>query len=156
MKFDLQAQDPRGFLRLAGLVSGDGLWTEALGQTSIQATVKALPQKSGPELEVVARGSSGPLNMEIVATAREIEKLQGAMLAASGGLNSADSSALARLFGIQDARATGAGDVAFEFKGSMREGFVFSTSVKALDAVANSAEAPIHRSPITASTGNSP
>ncbi len=135
LNFHLDAQDPRGFLRLVGLEYGAGNWTEALGQTRFDANITALPQKSGPEIEVVARGSSGALNADVVVRARFLEKGRGTTLAASGGLNSADSAALAKLVGIVPAGSVGPGDVKFEFNGSVDQGFAFSTTVKALDAV---------------------
>jgi uncharacterized protein involved in outer membrane biogenesis len=136
LKFNLQADDPRGFLRLTGLEYGGGNWTQALGQTRFDVTVKAVPQKNGPEIEIVARGSSGALNAELVASARDLEKGTGMTLAASGGLNSADSAALAKLLAVQPAGPVGAGDLTFEFNGSVNDGFVVSTRLKALDAVA--------------------
>lgn len=134
--FKLNAQDPRGFLRLAGLEYGGGTWTNALGPTQVEAKVTAKPQKSGNEFSIVTRGSSGPLNLELVANVRELEKGRGATVAASGGLNSSDSAALAKLVGVVPASAVGPGDVTFEFKGSLEEGFAFSSTVKALNAVA--------------------
>ncbi len=136
LNFHLDAQDPRGFLRLVGLEYGASNWTEALGQTSFDANLTALPQKSGPEIEVVARGSSGALNAEVVVRALDLEKGRGATLAASGGLNSADSAALAKLLGIIPAGSVGPGDVTFEFNGSLEQGFAFSTTVKALGSKA--------------------
>jgi uncharacterized protein involved in outer membrane biogenesis len=136
LNFHLEAPEPRGFLRLVGLEYGAGSWTEALGQTSFDATVTAVPQKSGAELKIEARGSSGALNAEIVAAVREIEKAGNANVAASGGLNSADSAALARLLGVIPSGPVGAGDVTFEFNGALDQGFVFSTRLKALDMVA--------------------
>ncbi len=134
--FKLDAQDPRGFLRLAGLEYGGSTWANALGTTQIDTKVTARPQKSGVEFSVVMRGSSGALNMEVVANVSELEKGRGAMVAASGGLNSADSAALAKLVGVVPATVAGPGDVTFEFKGSLDEGFAFATTVKALDVVA--------------------
>ncbi len=136
LRFSLNALDPRGFLRLAGLEYGGGNWTQALGQTQIDATVTAAPQKSGPEIKIVTRGSSGALNMELVATLRELEKGRGASIAASGGLNSANSAVLAKLVNVVPVVSVGPGDVTFEFKGDFDQGFVFSSTVKALDAIA--------------------
>ncbi len=136
LNFKLAAQDPRGFLRLAGLEYGAGNWTEALGVTQFDAKVTAVPQKSGPEVEVVVRGSSGALNAELVATARALEKGSNMSLAASGGLSSADSAALAKLVGVVPSGVVGAGDVTFEFNGSVNDGFVVSSRLKALDTVA--------------------
>jgi uncharacterized protein involved in outer membrane biogenesis len=137
LNFNLAAQDPRGFLRLTGLEYGAGNWTEALGVTQFDAKLTATPQKSGPEVEMVVRGSSGALNAEIVVTARELEKGSGMSLAASGGLSSADSAVFAKLVGVVPVGAMGAGDVTFEFDGSVKNGFAFSTRMKALDAVAD-------------------
>ncbi len=136
LNFTLQAQDPRGFLRLVGLEYGNGQWTEALGQTQLEAKITAVPQKSGPELKIVTRGSSGALNMELVSTLRELTNGRGAIIAASGGVNAADSAVLARLLGVVTKGVVGPGDVRFEFNGSTHEGFVFATTVKALDAIA--------------------
>ncbi len=136
LNFNLQAADPRGFLRLTGLEYGAGNWTEALGQTQFDATLTAVPQKNGPEIGIVARGTSGALKGELVATARELEKGAGMNLAASGGLNSADSAVLAKLVGVQPIGTVGPGDVTFEFNGSISDGFVVSSRLEALDAVA--------------------
>ena len=136
LNFHLDAQDPRAFLRLAGLNSGDGKWTEALGVTGIDAKVTAVAQKTGPEISIDVRGSSGALNAELVLTARELDKGRASMLAASGSVNSADSAALAKLAGIVPVGSMGPGDVRFEFNGSQEQGFVLSTTVKALEAVA--------------------
>jgi hypothetical protein len=136
LNFHLDAQDPRGFLRLSGLEYGSGNWTQALGQTSFDAKITAVPQKTGPELSIEARGSSGALNAELVLNARGLEKGTGTLLSASGGLNSADSAALAKLLGVSPVGAAGPGDMTFEFNGSLAQGFAFSTTLKALDAVA--------------------
>ena len=136
LNFNLRAEDPRGFIKLAGLDYGGGRWTDALGQTAIDATIEAIPQKTGPELKIAARGSSGPLNIEMVATAREIAQMKGATLAVSGGVNTLDSAALARLVGILPATTVGPGDLTFEFNGSLAEGFAFGGMLKALDGIA--------------------
>jgi uncharacterized protein involved in outer membrane biogenesis len=136
LSFKLDAQDSRGFLRLAGLEYGESRWADALGQTLIEAKVTATPQKSGPEINIVTRGASGLLNMELVASVRDLENGRAATVAASGGLNSGNSAVLAKLVGIVPAVAVGPGDVTFEFKGSLEKGFVFATTLKALDAVA--------------------
>jgi hypothetical protein len=134
LDFKLTAQDPRGFLRLVGLDFGTSRWTESLRQTELLAKVIATPQKSGPEILIEARGNSGALDMELVSTLREFEKGMGAIVAASGGLRSQDGAALARLVGVVPVAAVGPGDVSFELKGSYTDGFVFATTVKALDA----------------------
>jgi hypothetical protein len=136
LNFNLQAADPRGFLRLAGLEYGASNWTQALGQTVFDAKLTAVPQKTGPEIEIVARGTSGALKGELVATARNLEKGPAMNIAASGGLNSADSAALAKLVGVEPNGSVGPGDMTFEFNGSWADGFVVSSRLKALDAVA--------------------
>jgi AsmA family len=136
LNFRLDAQDPRGFLRLVGLENEGAHWTDALGVTAVDAKVTAAPQKDGPELSVEVRGSSGALNAELVMKARQLEKGRDATLAASGGLSSADSAALAKLVGIVPVGIVGAGDVTFEFNGSLEQGFVVSASMKALNGVA--------------------
>jgi hypothetical protein len=134
--FHLDAQDPRGFVQLMGLGSAPAGWTRALGVTSVEALLNAVPKKSGPELSMVLRGSSGPINAELVVSARELEKGRGATLAASGGLNTTDSAALVRLFGANLTSAAGPADVTFELNGSLVQNFVFSTSLKALNCIA--------------------
>ncbi len=134
--FNLKAEDPRGFLRLTGLEYGRGNWTSALGQTQFTVQISAVAQKSGPEIEILARGTSGALNVNLKATAREIEKGPGMNLTAAGGLNSADGAVLARLVGVQPVNPLGAGDLGFEFNGSIAEGFAVTSRLKALDAVA--------------------
>jgi AsmA family len=137
LNFQLDAQDPRGFLQLAGFNHRAGKWTQALGATHVNAKLSAGPGNNGPELGLTLRGSSGTLNAEIVLNARQLEKGRNATVAVSGGLNSADSAAIARLFGVVPAAAAGPGDVTFEFNGSLDQGFLGSTKVKALDVVAD-------------------
>jgi AsmA-like C-terminal region len=136
ISFKLNAQDPRGFLRLVGLEYGGGTWATALGPTQIEARVSATPQKTGPEIEIATRGSSGVLNMEFVANVRELEKGRDATVAGSGGLSSSDSAALMKVFGVVPTAAVGPGDLSFEFKGTLSEGLVFATRLKALNAFA--------------------
>jgi hypothetical protein len=134
INFNLDAQDPRGFLRLAGLDFGSGQWMDVLGQTKIDAKLTSSPQKNGPMLEYDIRGNSGPIVVELAGTANELAQGQNALLAASGGVRSSDSAALARLFGFDPVSAGGAGDVTFDVNGSVDKGFLFSTLVKALSA----------------------
>ena len=134
--FHLTAQDPQGFMRLAGFEYGNASWTQALGATSVDATLSVVPQKNGPEFKLVARGASGPINGELVLSAHDIETGSGASLAVSGGLNSSNGAALTRLVGFETEQTAGRGDIAFEFSGSAAKGYVFSTSWALFDAVA--------------------
>jgi hypothetical protein len=134
--FHLTAQDPQGFMRLAGFEYGNASWTQALGATSVDASVSVVPQKNGPELKLVARGASGPINGELVLSAHDIETGSGASLAVSGGLNSSSGVALTRLVGFETDETAGRGDIAFEFSGSAAKGYVFSTSWTLFDAIA--------------------
>jgi hypothetical protein len=131
LSFKLDAQNPQGFVRLLGL---DAQWMEALGQTAIEANLTAIPQKTGQELRAAVKGSSGSLVLDLLATASELENGTNARIAASGGLSSSESAAIARLIGIQSRASTGAGDVSFEVNGSLHQGFVLSTTVKAFNA----------------------
>lgn len=128
LDFHLQAQDPQGFMRLTGLEYGDATWTQALGATSVDATVGVVPQKNGPEIKVVARGVSGAINGELVLSARDIAAGAGINLLVSGGLNSSNGAALTKLIGFEADADAGKGDIAFEFSGSTDKGYVFSTT----------------------------
>ncbi len=135
LDFQLEAQDPRGFLQLVGLKAGAGHWMQALGATQFKAKLKATPEKNGPELVLDLRGSSGALNVAAVVNARDLQKGRNATLDVSGGLNSTDSAAFAKLVDLVPVGTTGPGDVTFSFNGSLDQGFVGSTTFKALDVV---------------------
>ena len=136
LDFHLDANDPRGFVQLVGLDRSGSSWTEALGKTAVDAKITAVQQKNGPELSVKFQGSSGAINAEMMLTARQLEKGRGTIVAASGGVNSADSAALTKLLGMTAAGALGPGAATFEFKGSLDEGFLLSTTLNAMGSLA--------------------
>jgi AsmA family len=135
LAFKLTAAEPRAFLRLVG-VNTQGAWTQLLGQTSVDAVLKALPQKSGPELALNAKGTSGGFDMTLAGRAIDLEKGRNATLDTKATLKSNSSAAFAQIFGLRADNASGAAEASFALNGSTLEGFTYSLTISALAAMA--------------------
>ena len=133
LKFKLAADDPLGFLRLAGLVGKDRApaWATVLGKTNVNLDVSAGHDQQGPTVQAIAKGTSGPLSFESNAQFSRLVKLDDASIAMTGTLSSADGSNLARLTGLKVLQTdTAAGVAKISLKGGFASGFdaIISTS----------------------------
>jgi uncharacterized protein involved in outer membrane biogenesis len=140
MKFALAADDALGFLRLAGVIGQvkPPAWASVLGKTKVNLDVTASHDQQGPSVQIVAKGSSGPLQVVANSQILHLEKLAEASVAMTGTITSPDGSNIARLFGINVLQTdSAAGAVNISVKGNLASGLDTEISVTALDGAAN-------------------
>ena len=128
---DVAADDPRGLLRLLGLLPGDRdpAWTAALGKTAVKGTLNVKTTADGPVAGFHAEGASGDFdirNFDFDATGLKLADAAGGQLQVSGSaeIRAASSGSLAKLIGLTPVAAdqtparlvlTGAGSLADGF-----------------------------------------
>jgi hypothetical protein len=134
--FRLDADDPIGFMRLLGVAASD-TWRDALGTTAMDLQLKAVPQKSGQELQIVMRGNSGEMALDVLTTLRELEKGAEASVASSGTLSSKTAKTLFQLFGFETDSATNPAAVSFDLNGTVAKGFAVAAKMNALQTGAS-------------------
>jgi hypothetical protein len=134
VSFKLEAENPLGFLQMLGVERKQSNWVDALGQTAMDATLRSIPQKSGPELELSLKGKTGSLLVDLSSSARDLGRGLNAAVALTGSISSDNSSDLFRLFGVTPFQAAGSGKIAIEASGSLDQGVVFSLNGNALNA----------------------
>ena len=95
---DVAADDPRGLLRLLGLIppAHDPAWALALGKTALKGTLTVKAGRDAPEIGFDATGSSG--DFDAVASGNLAANGDG--LSGTFDLRSKNSAALARLAGL--------------------------------------------------------
>ncbi len=137
LKAKLTAKDPRGFLRLLG-VTGNGLdplWTDALGETDMDAVISFRPGNAEPKVNYSLIGTSGPLQMTVSGDVKDLAKGNDAMITLSSEINAADSAVFAKMVGWKVAAPTvSAGKIVVTAIGSHSQGFKSDIAVEALAA----------------------
>jgi uncharacterized protein involved in outer membrane biogenesis len=136
MKFNLAADEPSGFLRLAGLIGQSSLppWASVLGKTTVTVDVSASHDSQGPTVQVTANGTSGPIAFEGDALVSHLATLANASIDAKARVSSADGSNLARLVGLTVLQPDdAAGEARFAITGEMASPLNLDATIKALD-----------------------
>lgn len=118
---EVRAEDPRGLLRLLGLMPGDRdpPWAAGLGNTSIKGELAIRPGESAPSASIAFRGKTGDLDIAAAAT------LQGGRdIAGAAELESSTSAAIVRLLGFSPAVTdVSLGRLVATVDGSVEQGF---------------------------------
>ncbi len=126
LKLTVQAENPRGILRMVGAFpkGPDPRWAAVLGQTDLQADVTVRPGQKEPQITFGATGVSGPLQISISGGVKDATKGVNADLGLSAELNSADGGDLARLFGfLPNMTEAGPGKISMTVSGASAAGY---------------------------------
>lgn len=99
---DITAEDPRGLLRLLGLVSGgtDPAWAAELGQTGIKGNVTVKTAAGRTETGFDIEGTAAGLTLSALGTVRHGEAGAGPGIEVSARIASPESGRLMRLAGM--------------------------------------------------------
>ena len=102
VKLTVQADNPRGFLRMLGAFpkGPDPRWAAVLGKTDLKADVNVRPGVQEPKVAYGITGFSGPLQFSASGDVSELTKGRNATVGVAAELSSADGSDLARLIGL--------------------------------------------------------
>lgn len=134
---DVKAEDPRGLLRLLGLIpiGSDPVWTGGLGATALKGTVTVKTRDEKPVTGFDLTGSSGDLTISASGSLSGSTAFESVHLSGSAELKAQSSSSLARLAGLlpittdqSPARAIVTGS------GSLTEGFLADVKLEAYGA----------------------
>lgn len=100
IRMTVAAEDPRGLLRLAGLLprERDPAWSRPLGRTDISIALKAQPGDAAGSIGLSAHGSSGPFSIELDGTLSEVLS-ETVRINAGGRIDSRNAADLWRLLG---------------------------------------------------------
>ncbi len=136
---DVKAEDPRGLLRLMGLipVNKDPVWTGGLGATALNGTLTVKTADEGPVTGFDVAGLSG--DFEFSASGSLSGKdFASARISGSGELKATSSSSLAGLAGLVPAAPDqSAAQVVVTGSGSLAEGFLADIKLDAYGARLN-------------------
>ena len=124
---DIKADDPRGLLRLLGLipVNKDPVWTRGLGATALKGTVTVKTLDQGPLTGFDVAGRSGDFEISASGSLSGNTDLASVRISASGELKAQSSSSLAGLAGFIPATSDqSAAGVIVTGSGSLAEGFL--------------------------------
>jgi hypothetical protein len=134
---EVEAGDPRGLLRLLGLIPVDREpgWSQALGATEIKGTVTVKTEAAGPVSGFDFAGRSGAFEVSVSGTLSGASDLDRMVISGSGDIKAASSASLVKLAGLlpatddqTPARLTITGS------GSLAEGFLTNLNVQAYGA----------------------
>jgi len=121
IEIEAMAEDPRGLLRLLGLMPGDRepYWAAGLGDTRVKGELTVRPGVAGPAASIVIKGKTGDLGIAAAGT------LQGGRdIAGTADLESPTSAAIVRLLGLTPAAAdVSPGRVVASVDGNPQQGF---------------------------------
>ena len=126
VKLTVQAENPRGFLRLVGAFpkGPDPSWATVLGQTDLQADVTVRPGTKEPTITFGATGRSGPLQISASGDVKDVSKGRNATIGFSAEMNSADAADLARVVGLMPSiTGTGPGKMSLTVTGGSTAGY---------------------------------
>ncbi|MGQ0486164.1 MAG: AsmA family protein [Hyphomicrobiales bacterium] len=121
IEIESSAEDPRGLLRLLGLMPGDRepLWAAGLGDTRIKGEIAVKPGETGSAASITFKGRTGVLE---IAAAGSL--LGGRDIAGTADIESPTSSAIVRLLGLTPAAADlSPGRLAATVEGNPAQGF---------------------------------
>ena len=140
LKFTLAADEPSGFLRLAGLLgqAGPASWASVLGKTNVNLDVSASHDQQGATLQVSAKGSSGPLAFESNSLISHMATLANASVDVKAVVSSPDGSNLVRLLSLNPLQTDdAAGEARIAIKGDLTSGLDTEATIQALDGTAS-------------------
>lgn len=108
IKMKVAADDPRGLLRLAGLLprSGEVAWSRPLGRTDLDITLSAKPGDKAGSFHLAAAGDSGPFAIKFDGVLSEMQT-DNLKIAAEARIGSSSSAELWRLMGGNPRGETG-------------------------------------------------
>ncbi len=117
----VKAEDPRGLLRLLGLMPGDRdpAWATGLGNTNIKGEFTIRPGEADPLASIALKGKAGDLDVAVAGTLQN-----GRDFAGTAELESPTSAAIVRLLGFSPAAAdVSPGRMVVTADGNMKQGF---------------------------------
>lgn len=103
---DVKAGDPRGLLRLAGLMAGDTdpVWATGLGETALKARVTLKPGQEGkPATSFDIDGTAGDIGLSASGDLRNVGTTDPLDIKASGQIRTASAQRLMQMAGLQPA-----------------------------------------------------
>ena len=118
---EARAEDPRGLLRLLGLMPGDRepVWAAGLGNTNIKGELTVRPGETGASASIAFGGKTGELDIAVAGSLQG-----GGDIAGTIELESSTSAAIVRLLGISPVAADPSpGRLVASVDGSMEQGF---------------------------------
>lgn len=97
----VDAEDPRGLLRLAGIIprGADPAWATSLGKTGLKIALKAKPAAVDPATSINITGSVGDLTVAADGSMVPAVKLENSAVNGSVEIHSVSSAAIANLYG---------------------------------------------------------
>jgi uncharacterized protein involved in outer membrane biogenesis len=137
MKLSVQAENPRGLLRLLGAFpkGPDPIWTNVLGTSDLKADVAVRPGVDQPTITFGTLGHSGPIQFSATGDIKDIGNGSNATVGLSGELSSAESGDLSRIFGFSPLIATtGPGKISLVATGGHQTGYKTSIRANLFDA----------------------
>jgi AsmA family/AsmA-like C-terminal region len=126
VKLSVQAENPRGLLRLVGAFpkGPDPAWSGVLGQTDLQADVTVRPGKDEPTITFGTTGSSGPIQISASGDVKNASKGRDATIGLSADMNATEGGDLSRMFGFTpQIGSTGPGKISLVATGINTTGF---------------------------------
>jgi uncharacterized protein involved in outer membrane biogenesis len=135
---DIAAEDPKGLLRLIGLLprDRDPLWTRVLGKTNAKLTLSAGSGSIPAAMGFAIEGSSGELSLQGRGTFSALLG-QDVSLSWSGSLNSPKSSVFAKLMADDVAESALPASLTISGQGSFATGFKVDANALAYNATYN-------------------
>jgi hypothetical protein len=97
IEIEVKAEDPRGLLRLFGLMPGprEPFWTAGLGETLIKGELAIKPGETSPAASIILKGKTGDLDIAAAGT------LQGGRdIAGTADIEGPTSAAIVRFLGL--------------------------------------------------------
>lgn len=132
--FDVAAEDPRGLLRLLGVIATDRepVWAGALGTTALKGTVTVKADPAGPVSGFDLAGRSGAFEVSASGTLSAATDLDHIAISGAGEIKAASGGDLARLAGIVAAADDKTpARLTVTASGSLAEGFLTDLNVEA-------------------------
>jgi hypothetical protein len=131
------ADDPRGLLRLAGLLpeAGDSLWLDATGKTDLRATIDIARKADAPSITLDVMGTSGKLRVNSnVILERSFDPVSG-LLSGTAEIASTDSEIWIDIAGLEHREASSpASNLSATFSGSLGEKVATDLQLDAIGA----------------------
>ncbi len=128
---EVVADDPRGLLRLAGILpkEGDPAWARALGRTEMKGTFNVKPGNGFPEMAADIAGTTGKLTISATGT------MTGDTIKGSAEFAAPDGAALAELVGFRPVTSDAAPARAVAtLSGSRAGGYLADLQIQAFGA----------------------
>jgi AsmA-like C-terminal region len=126
VKLSVQAENPRGLLRLLGAFpkGPDPAWSSVLGRTDLQADVTVRPGNDEPAVTYGTWGYTGSVQISAAGDVKNSSKGPDATIGLSAELSAAEGGELSRVFGFTPQIAnTGPGKISVVTTGALATGF---------------------------------